>query len=93
MNWVKTDITYDQYGNVRGWTTKESWELELQNSKDIPVVLDLRRNFAGDWAMETQAAYEKVDANKVKFLVPLQPREKRKFSYDLTTRLGTNATR
>ncbi len=56
-------------------------------------MLDTRRNFVGDWTMETQAGYEKLDANKVKFLLPLQPREKRKFGYELTTRLGTNATR
>jgi hypothetical protein len=93
MNWVKTDITYDANGNVKGWTTKETWEIEVQNSKDIPVVLDIRRNFAGDWTLATEATYEKVDANKVKFLLPLQAREKRKFSYELTTRQGTNATR
>jgi hypothetical protein len=93
MNWVKTDLTYDTSGNVKGWTTKETWEIEMQNSKDIPVVLDLRRNFGGDWTMETAAANEKIDATKVKFLVPLQPREKRQFSYELTTRQGTNATR
>jgi hypothetical protein len=92
-NWVKTDIAFDQNNNVKGWTTKETWEIEVQNSKDIPVVLDIRRNFAGDWTMATDATYTKMDANKVKFLVPLQPREKRKFSYELTTRLGTNATR
>jgi hypothetical protein len=93
MNWVKTDITYDTAGNVKGWTTKETWEIEVQNSKEIPVVLDIRRNFPGDWDLATPSIYEKLDANKVKFLVPLQPREKRKFSYELTTRLGTNARR
>ena len=93
MNWVKTDLAFDQNGNVKGWTTKETWEIEVQNSRDIPVVLDIRRNFGGDWTMVTGAEYEKVDANKVKFLVPLAPREKKTFSYELTTRLGTNATR
>ena len=41
--------------------------------KDIDVVLDIRRNFAGDWSIATQAAYEKVDANKIKFVLPLKP--------------------
>jgi hypothetical protein len=93
MNWVKTDIAMDNNGNVKGWTTKETWEFELQNSKDIDVVLDLRRNFKGDWDLKTDAKYEKADANKVKFVVPLKSREKQKFSYELTTRHGTNATR
>jgi hypothetical protein len=93
MNWVRTDIAFDGNGNVKGWTTRETWEIEVQNSKDIDVVLDIRRNFTGDWSMTTDARYEKVDANKVKFLVPLKSREKQRFTYEVTTRLGTNATR
>ena len=93
MNWVKTDIAFDNDGNVKGWTTRETWEIEVQNSKDIDVVLDVRRNFNGDWSLTTDAGYEKVDANKVKFLLPLKPRASQTFTYELTTRYGTNANR
>jgi hypothetical protein len=93
MNWVKTEMAFDNYGNVRGWTTKETWEIEVQNSKDIDVVLDVRRNFNGDWSLTAETSYEKVDANKIKFLVPLKPRAKLTLTYELTTRHGTNATR
>ena len=65
----------------------------MQNSKDIDVVLDIRRNFSGDWSLATQTPYEKVDATKVKFVLPLKPRGKQKFSYEVTTRYGTNAAR
>jgi hypothetical protein len=34
-----------------------------------------------------------VDANKVKFVLPLKAREKRQLSYDVTTNFGSNATR
>jgi len=93
MNWVKTDIAFDQNGNVKGWTTKESWEIEVQNSKEIDVVLDIRRNFKGDWDLQTNTGYEKVDADTVKFVRPLKPREKQEFSYELTTRHGVNVRR
>jgi hypothetical protein len=93
MDWQKTDLQFDNSRNVSGWTTKETWEIEVQNSKDIPVVLDIRRNFSGDWTLTTTAAYAKVDANKVKFIVPLGPRAKQKFTYQLVTRHGTNSTR
>ncbi len=92
-NWVKTGISFDAKGNVKGWTLKESWEIEVQNSKEIDVVLDIRRNFSGDWDLKTDAKYEKVDANKVKFVLPLKSREKQKFAYELTVRHGTNATK
>src|SRR5688572_10431834 len=62
VNWIKTDIQFDQRGNVKGWTIKETWEIQVQNSKEIDVVLDIRRNFAGDWTLNTQAQYDKLDA-------------------------------
>ncbi len=93
VNWVKTDIQFDPHGNVKGWTIKETWEVDVQNSKNIDVVLDVRRNFSGDWTINTATAHEKVDATKIKFIVPLKPREQRKFSYELMTRFGTNITR
>lgn len=93
LNWVKTDLAFDREGNVKGWTTKETWEIELQNSKPIDVVVDIRRNFAGDWALETGASYEKVDAGKVKFVQPLPAQAKGKITYELTMRHGTNAQR
>jgi hypothetical protein len=93
VNWVKSDLAFDNNGNVKGWTLKETWEIEMQNSKDIDVVVDVRRNFSGDWSMTTEAKHEKVDADKVKFVIPLRSREKQRFRYELTTRHGTNATK
>jgi hypothetical protein len=92
-NWVKTDLQFDNNGNVKGWTTRETWEVEVQNSKEMDVVLDIRRNFSGDWTLATEAKYEKVDAAKVKFVWPLKSRQQQKFSYELTTRHGTNITK
>ncbi len=93
MNWEKTNVEFDGNGNVKGWTIKETWEVEVQNSKEIGVMLDIRRNFAGDWTLKTDASYEKVDATKVKFVLPLKPGEKQKFTYEVTTNHGTNVRR
>ncbi len=93
MNWVKNALDFDRNGNVIGWTIVETWEVQLQNSKRIPVTIDLRRNFPGDWSLQTEAKYKKVDANKVKFVIPLQPGEKQTLRYELTTRSGTNVSR
>ena len=92
-NWEKHDVRFHGNGNVAGWTTKETWQIELQNSKEIDVVVDVRRNFNGDWEMETEDDFEKVDARKVKFVVPLKAGEKRRLSYEVTTRHGVNVRR
>lgn len=93
MDWQKVDLKFDANGNVSGWTIRETWEIEVQNSKEIDVMLDIRRNFTGDWSIKSAAAYEKVDAQKVKFVLPLKSREQQKFTYELTTRQGDNVTR
>ena len=93
INWIKTDVQFDQHGDVKGFTIRETWDIEVQNSKEIEVVVDIRRHFPGDWNLTTRAEYENVDATKVKFVLPLKAREKQRFSYELTTRHGTNATR
>jgi hypothetical protein len=93
MNWEKTDLQFDNRGNVKGWTTRATWEVEAQNSKEIDAVVEVRFNFSGDWALETQASYEKIDASKIKFVLGLSAKEKRTFTYTLTTRHGTNATK
>jgi hypothetical protein len=93
MNWVKKALVFSPEGYVKGWTTVETWEVEVQNCREIPVTVDVRRNLPGDWSLETEAAYQKVDATKIKFLLPLAPRSQQKFAYEVTTRHGTNATR
>ena len=90
MDWRKVDIRFNAAGNVSGWTTQEDWTFELQNSKSIPVTLDIRRNFAGDWEVASDDAFEKVDATKIKYVFELKPGEKRTLKYTLTTRHGTN---
>jgi hypothetical protein len=92
-NWAKLDVAFDNRRNVVGWTEKQWWQIEVQNSKDIPVIVDVRRNFSGDWQIESGTPYEKVDATKVKFLLPLKPREKATVTYLVTLRQGTNASR
>jgi hypothetical protein len=93
MNWEKTNLQFDQNRNVKGWTVKETWKIEVQNSKDIDVVLDLRRNFGGDWTLKSDTPNETVDGNKVKFVLPLKPRAKQQFTYEVTTTFGSNVAR
>jgi len=92
-DWRKDDLRFDQDGQVAGWTTTEVWRVEALNSREIEVTVDLRRNFSGDWTLKTDASNEKMDANKVKFLLSLKPREKQAITYEVVTRHGLNATR
>jgi hypothetical protein len=92
MNWEKTNLQFDQNRNVKGWSVKETWKIEVQNSKDVDVVLDIRRNFAGDWSLKSNVPHETMDGNKVKFVRPLKPRAKEEFTYEVTTSFGANVS-
>jgi hypothetical protein len=92
-DWRKDNLKFDNNGNIVGWTETQNWRLETQNSKEIDVTLDIRRNLPGDWSLSSATAYEKVDAQKIKFTFPLKSKEKRTIEYELVTQHGTNAAR
>jgi hypothetical protein len=93
MDWEKADIQFNSRGDVKGWTIRETWQIEAGNSTKIDALIDIRRNFKGDWSLETDAPYEKVDASKVKFAIPLKSGEKRMIQYKLTTRFGSSVSK
>lgn len=93
MNWEKLDLQFDNHGDVKGWTIRETWQIEIQNSKEIDVAVDIRRNFPGDWTFNSPSPHEKMDASKIKFTLPLKPLEKQTITYEVATRHGTSATR
>jgi hypothetical protein len=92
-DWRKENIKFDAKGQAIGWTETQDWRIDTQNSKEINITLDIRRNFPGDWTLATAAPFEKVDATKVKFLFDLKPREKRSIEYELVIQHGANAKR
>jgi hypothetical protein len=69
--------------------------VEVRNTREIPVKVEITRNLqTKSWDLEKTGegvAYEKVDADTVKFTMGLQGRATRGFRYVLTTRHGTRA--
>ena len=57
------------------------------------VTYDKLYCFVGSTSVKYIPVNETVDANKVKFVLPLKAREKRQFSYDLTASFRSNVTR
>jgi len=90
MDWRKDRIHFGHKGNVDGYDQHETWTFEIQNSKNIPIEVDVRRHFRGDWGMKTDDEYEKIDANTVKFVRKLNPMEQVSFTYTVTTCTGAN---
>lgn len=77
-------------GDIAGWDEITDWRLELTNTRDLPVEVEITRATGStSWEINTDAAYEKYDADHVRFTVQLEPRSKQEILYELTVRHGT----
>ncbi len=86
---------FDWKGNITGWDEITTWKLEVKNTRDIPVRLEITRNFnQPKWDIENKGdygIYEKVDLDTVKYTLTMQPETKQIFEYVLTTYQGSRA--
>jgi hypothetical protein len=93
---VETDkYLFNNHGDVRGWITKQVFEIEVKNTRDLPAKVEITRNFnTPHWDIENSGdygEYEKVDLDTVRFTLELAPSETKTFRYLLTTRHGMQA--
>ena len=93
---LKTDgYSYDRRGNIDGWDEIRTFKIEVRNTRDIGVEVEIKRNFnSAYWKLEKEGDYgefEEEDFDTVKFTLELEPGEKKDFGYTLTKYQGTRA--
>ncbi len=100
MDFKTDNYRFNHKGNISGWDEIRTFKVEVKNTRDIGVKVEIQRNFDTQyWKLETQASpsatprrakqdYEKVDLDTVKFTLNLEPRSKKEFEYVLTTYHG-----
>jgi hypothetical protein len=75
-------------GNISGWDAEQTWRVEVSNYRDLPVRVEVRRNFRHQhWSLKREGEfgkYEKVDLDTVKFTLELAPHTTKTFTYTLT---------
>ncbi|MEN6574732.1 MAG: DUF4139 domain-containing protein [Phycisphaerales bacterium] len=91
---VRTDnYRFDNDRDVAGWDDIQTFEVKVKNTRDVPVKIEIRRNFETQyWTLKPAGQideFEKVDLDTVKFTLLLPPRSERAFQYTLTTYQGT----
>ena len=92
----KTDrYLFDNNGNISGWDEIRSFEVEVKNTRDIPIKVEVMRNFGtSSWDLAKSGEYgsfEKIDLDTVKFILMLNGHETKRFNYILTTHHGQRA--
>jgi hypothetical protein len=90
----KTDkYEFDRRGNVSGWDEIRTFEIEVKNTRDIDIKVEIKRNFNSSyWTLNRSGdfgEFEKVDMDTVKFTLEPKARSAKKFEYVLRTYHGT----
>ncbi|MEM7395921.1 MAG: DUF4139 domain-containing protein, partial [Verrucomicrobiota bacterium] len=97
MDYRTSDYIFHNGGNVGGWDETRTFEVTANNTRDVAVKVEIKRNFkTAYWDLEKEGAfgaYEKEDLDTVKFTLQLEPRSSKRFTYTLTTRHGLRETR
>jgi hypothetical protein len=89
----KTDnYTFNPKGDIDGWDEIETWEIKLTNTREIPVEMEITRNFGMDyWKLKlndsvgtAHPTYTKHDKNHARFTVILPPRFETTLGFTVT---------
>jgi hypothetical protein len=90
MDYKTDNYRFDSNGDIIGWDEIRSYEIEVRNTRDIAVKVELKRNFPTQfWQLTTDDTHEKVDADTIKFTLDMQPGTKQTLTYTVRTYHGT----
>jgi hypothetical protein len=92
IDYKTENYRFDSGGNVAGWDEIRTFKVEVKNTRDIDVKVEIKRNFPTQyWDIKNSGefgAFEKVDMGTVKFTLDLKPRSAKTFEYVLRTYHG-----
>jgi hypothetical protein len=93
MNFTTENYEFENPGkNISGWDEIRTYTIEARNTRDIPVEVEIKRNFPTQyWDIEKKGdfdKYEGVDLDTVKFVLKLNPQSVKKFEYTVRTYHG-----
>jgi hypothetical protein len=93
MDYETANYRFDRYRNIDGWDEIRTFKIEVRNTRDIDVKLEIKRNYPTTyWDLEysgDHGTYEKEDVNTSKYTILLEPHTKKEFGYVLRTYHGT----
>jgi len=92
MDYRTENYRFDRRGNISGWDEIRTFKIEVRNTRDINVKVEIKRNFNTQyWDIDNSGGfgvYEKVDMDTVKFTLDLSPRSAKEFKYVVRTYHG-----
>jgi hypothetical protein len=89
MGFETENYRFDRRGDISGWDEIRTFKIEVRNTRDINVKVEIKRNFnTQHWNLKKSGdfgQFEKVDLDTIKFTLLLKPRSAKTFEYILRT--------
>ena len=93
LDYRTENYRFDRNGDIAGWDELRTFRVEVRNTRELPVRVEIKRNFNTQyWNIRNRGdfgQFEKEDLDTVKYTVELEPRSERQFEYILRTYHGT----
>jgi hypothetical protein len=94
MDMKTNNYRFDKDDNINGWDEICTIRIEVKNTRDLPVKLEIKRNFNTQyWTIknldDSKNYFEKVDLDTIKYTLTLEPQTEKTIDYVLTTFQGT----
>ena len=92
MDYRTANYTFDQKGHITGWDEIRTFRIEVKNTREVAVRLEIKRNLDTNyWDLKNSGDYgnfQKEDKDTVKYVLQLPPHSNKEFDYILTTYHG-----
>ncbi len=89
MDFKTDNYMFDHKGNISGWDEIRTWQIEIANTRELPIEIEITRGFdTAYWTLQADIPYEKHDVTHARFKLNLEPRSKQEFGYTVTTYHG-----
>ncbi len=92
MDFKTENYVFDTKNNVAGWDEVQTWNIEVTNTRTLPVGIEITRGFeTAYWTLqldEKEISYEKYDVTHARFKMSLEPRSKQTFEWTVRTYHG-----
>ena len=90
MDFKTENYRFGSNGDITGWDEIRKFEIEVRNTRDIPIKVEIKRNFPTQfWQLTSPDKYEGFDVDTIKYTLEMKPVSKQKISYTLRTYHGT----
>jgi hypothetical protein len=90
MDFKTDNYRFDSDRNIIGWDEIRTFEIEVRNTRDIPVKVEIKRNFSTKfWQVTGNDDFDDYDSDTIKFTLEMSPASKQTITYTLRTFHGT----